>query len=486
MKFSSYTLGCKVNQFETRGIESILLDRGHELVKAGEGCDACIINTCTVTSESAGKSRRAVRRIKRLEPDALIAVCGCLSELEPDTAMSVGADLIGGSGNRTLFALKIERETELRRSAKSTKKPSAPNCQLPTANPPLSPLHPPPSTPNSQLLTANPQPSTLHPQPSTPNCQLSTLNSQLSTFEDLPLASSASSPKTRALLKIQDGCDNRCAYCVIPLARGRSRSLPQHHAAEQAKQLHEQGFREIIITGIEISSYGKDIGAHASIAAVTREIGAAAPGARIRLGSLDPGILDEGIIREFREIPNLCGHFHLSLQSGCDETLRRMGRRYSTDKISSAISMLRDSFPGCGITADLITGFPGETEEEFEITMGFIYKAAFSDMHIFPYSSRPGTKAADMPGHIDKNIKVERARAAAAAAGEMAGKFRQSQIGKTADVLFEKIRDGFHIGYTGSYIEAAVKNGGPKNSISRVLLTAYKNGVVYGEAIPPM
>jgi len=423
MRFCVSTLGCKVNQFESQAIESILVSRGHELVRAGEGCDVCIINTCAVTAESSRKSRQAVRRLKKLEPDALIAVCGCLSQLESDEIASLGADLIGGSGDREEFALAVEGFF-----AKS--------------------------------------------QPKIVTSPLDRV------FEELPPGVAAG--RTRGMLKIQDGCDNFCAYCVIPYARGRSRSLPVERAAQAARLLEAEGVREIVITGIEISSYGKDL--DATLTDVVRAVGQAAPGARLRLGSLPPSSVTEDFCRELAGV-NLCRHFHLSLQSGCDDTLRRMGRKYDTDDVRDAIERLRRCFPGCGITADLITGFPGETDSEFGQTLAFIKSAKFSDMHIFPFSPRPGTRAYEMPEQVEKSVRRARAGVAAKAAREMSRDFKQSQIGKMLEVLFEREDDGDWVGYSDNYLEIRVRSGGSKNSIHSVQITDARGDLVWGEII---
>lgn len=425
MRFCSLTLGCKVNQFDTHAIEGILTSRGHILVGPGDGCDVCIINTCAVTAESLRKSRQAVRKMKKAEPEALIVVCGCLSQLDPSTAVSLGADIVGGSGERSALAQEIERLSDK----------AAPRIVL--------------DDPENRRF-----------------------------FEELPPGQAAG--RTRALLKIQDGCDNFCAFCVVPYARGRSRSLPVERAVSFARSLDSQGFREIVITGIEISSYGKDLDGKPTLTEVVREISFSAPRARLRLGSLDPGAVTESFCDELCLLPNLCGHFHLSLQSGCDDTLRRMGRVYKTDSVRMAVSMLRQRFPNCGITADLITGFPGETETEFMSTLNFVEEMAFSNMHIFPFSPRPGTLANDMPGQTEKSVRRERARLATVAAGRMAGTFRFSQIGKTTGVLFERKRGGCWTGLSENYIEVTVKNGGARNSVEKVKITGVDDGVVWG------
>ena len=414
MRFYVETLGCKVNQAESLSLESALISRGHTLSEPGRGCDICIINTCAVTAESARKSRQTVRRLKKLEPSAKIVVCGCLSQLEPDAASQLGADIIGGTGDKATLAAQIEQLTDFATQWAADK-------------------------------------------------GLSTIS------------------KTRALLKIQDGCDNFCAYCVIPYARGKPRSLPVGDAVEQAREIQHAGFREIVITGIEISSYGKDLPGGETLVDVIRAIGNAAPDARLRIGSIDPSAVTEDFCRALSAGINLCNHFHLSLQSGCDETLCRMGRKYDTNTVSGAIAHLRKYFPDCGITADLITGFPGESDMEFAQTMEFIKSAKFSDMHIFPFSPRPQTPAASMPGQVEKKIRRERARIATQAARDMSLAFKQSQVGKTLNVLIERESDGFSTGHTSNYLEVHVKNGGEKNSVHSIQITGVEDALVWGE-----
>ena len=433
MKFCTMTLGCKVNQFETQAMESLLISHGNTPLRLGEGCDVCIVNTCAVTSESERKSRQAVRRVRKLEPDALIAVCGCLSQMAASEMKQLGADFIGGTGDRQGFVSEIERMAAGQRTV--------------------------------PCLTDDP--------------------AQRSVIEDLPPGGGRT--RTRALLKIQDGCSNYCSYCIVPYVRGSVRSLTLERAAALASMLQEKGIREIVVTGIEISSYGKDLKktdtSAPSLIEAVRGICEAAPNARVRLGSLDPGALREEFLRELSMLGNLCPHFHLSLQSGCDDTLRRMGRKYSTKDVLKAVETLRDLFPDCGITADLIVGFPGETDKEFHQTLEFIKSAAFSDMHIFPYSPRPGTRAADMPEQIEKKVKQGRAGIAAAAAERMALDFRAGQIGKTAEVLFERKRDGFWTGHTGNYLEVSVTEGGEKNSVRSVKITDIKDRTLWGDIV---
>jgi threonylcarbamoyladenosine tRNA methylthiotransferase MtaB len=298
-------------------------------------------------------------------------------------------------------------------------------------------------------------------------------------FERLPAGSAGG--RTRALLKIQDGCDNYCAYCVIPRARGHCRSLPPDEAAAAAARLREAGFCEIVVTGIELSSYGNDSGGRYSMPDAVRAVASSAPGVRLRLGSLWPGTVTRGLARQLAEIPELCPHFHLSLQSGCDATLRRMGRGYTASAAFDAADALREAFPGCGITADLITGFPGETGGEFDETLAFIEKCAFSRMHVFPFSERPGTAAAELPGQIEKSVRRERARAVRSLAGRMAREFALQNVGKTADVLFESEKDGVSSGYAGNYLRVYASGMNLHNMARRVTITRARGEAVFGQ-----
>jgi len=421
-----------------------------------------------VTAESARKSRQAVRRLKKTEPDALIAVCGCLSQLDPGMAASLGADLIGGSGDRQGFALEIE---SLMKQVRGPVRGSEIGLGLTSA---------PPDFPDGSGQTNAPPDSLRGPEESPPVLIIDDPKER-SVFEQLPLG--VSTERTRALLKIQDGCENYCAYCVIPSARGRVRSLPLRDAGSCAKSLEQQGFREIVITGIEISAYGKDFSDGTTLTDAVSTISAEAPGVRLRLGSLDPGMITEDFCNSMGGIPNLCDHFHISLQSGCDETLRQMGRKYKAGDVLRSIQSLRSKFPNCGITADLIAGFPGESEAEFAQTLDFIKAAAFSGMHIFPYSPRPGTAAANMAGQIKKSIRHERARAALAAAELMARDFMLSQTGKTLEVLFECERGGVWTGHSSNYLEVSVRSGGSKNSVKPVRITGLEDGALCGRII---
>ena len=424
MRFSIETLGCKVNQFETQALELLLTSRGHTECAPGEDCDACIINTCAVTAESGRKSRQAVRRAKKAAPSAVIAVCGCYSQISPEEAEKLGADLVAGSGDRAAFVEQLEAVCADRQFRSCIDDPM-----------------------------------------------------ERSVFESLPTG--GLSGRTRAMLKIQDGCCNYCTYCIIPYARGPVRSLPVADAAAEAASLEKTGYKEIVLTGIEISSYGRDLG-DVSLVDAVRAVSETAPGCRIRLGSLEPRTVTEEFADALMPLENVCRHFHLSLQSGCDATLRRMGRRYDTARYLQSVSILRDRFPGCGITTDLIVGFPGETDAEFDETMGFIRRCAFSAMHVFPYSPRPGTKAAGMPDQIDRQTKHARARIAGEAAREMKQAFLDSCIGSVQNVLFETESGGWSCGHAGNYAEVAVPGTGLHNAVLDIRITGSKNGMLTG------
>ena len=399
MKVAICTLGCKVNQYETQAMETLLRARGHVLVDFEAEADAYIINTCTVTAVSDKKSRQLIRRARHRAPDGVVAVCGCYPQTHPEEVEELGVDLISGTGDRTGFVELLEREWQERQ-------------------------------PITALDDAF----------------------QRRTFEQLPAGGLEG--RTRAMLKVEDGCVNFCSYCIIPYARGRIRSLPAADAAAQASELAAEGYREIVLTGIEISSWGSDRKEGETLIDLLEAICAVLPeDVRLRLGSLEPRTITENFCRRAAKLPNLCPHFHLSLQSGCDATLKRMNRKYDTGRYLESVELLRKWFDDPAITTDLICGFPGETEEEFEETLAFLRRCAFSSMHIFPYSRRPGTPADKMPGQVEKSVKEARAHRAAQVAAELEQAYLERQVGKVLPVLFEEEREGRWRGYAPNYVE---------------------------------
>ncbi len=427
MKYAICTLGCKVNQFETQAIETMLAERGYERTESGDA-DVVIVNTCAVTAESGRKSRQAVRRLKSENPGAITAVCGCFSQISPEEIKELGADIVYGSGDRRAMVDDIDK----------------------------------------MFLEGT---ETMH------------IDDPFSrrVFEQLPAG--ALEGRTRAYMKIQDGCDNFCTYCVIPYARGRVRSMPVNQAAEQAAALGNEGFREIIVTGIEIASYGKDLRDGTALSDVVTAIADAAPQVRIRLGSLEPTVVTEKFCLALSERKNICPHFHLSLQSGCDKILKNMHRKYDTARFMQSVELLRASFSSCGLTADLITGFPGETEEDHRETLEFIQKCAFSSMHVFPYSQRPGTKAAAMPGQLTHAIKNERARQAQQAADDMERAFLEGCIGQAYPVLFESKSKGLWHGHAGNYCLVAAEGEDLHGAVRNVKITDTDGKVLFGNII---
>lgn len=310
-------------------------------------------------------------------------------------------------------------------------------------------------------------------------------------FEELPAGGLAS--RTRAMLKVEDGCVNFCSYCIIPYARGPVRSLPVQRAAEEARRLMTEGYKELVLTGIEISSWGRDLAKGAEqndkedkpeLADLVEAICAAAPECRIRLGSLEPRTITEDFCRRILNLHNLCPHFHLSLQSGCDATLKRMNRRYDTARYLESVKLLRKYYVNPGITTDLIVGFPGETEEEFAQTLAFLEKCTFTAMHIFPYSPRPGTPAAGMPDQVSNGEKERRAHRAAQVAETLQHAYLQSWVGQSLPVLFEEEKDGFTRGYAPNYVEVKLPGQCSLHNIEKsVRITAAEKDFLLGELI---
>ena len=426
MDVAIYTLGCKVNQYETQAMERELLRRGHALVDFDGPADAYVVNTCTVTAVSDKKCRNVIRRARRSAPDAVVAVCGCYAQMEPEAVAALGVDLVSGSAGRMGFLDKLE-ELHRRRA--------------------------------DRVVSVDPALARRE-------------------FERLPAGGAAG--RTRAMLKVEDGCVNFCSYCIIPYARGPVRSLPLAEAAGQARRLAGEGYHEVVLTGIEISSWGHDLRTGEGLADLIEAVCAAAPGLRVRLGSLEPRTITEDFCRRTAALPDLCPHFHLSLQSGSDAVLARMVRKYDTERYHHSIRLLNGYFPDAGITTDLIVGFPGETQEEFEQTLRFLQSCAFSGVHVFPYSRRPGTPAASMPGQLSKEEKEARARRAIALAAEMEQSWLESRIGRTVPVLFEEEKDGWWQGHAPDYALVRAKGEQLHDRVLPVRIEAVERGALTG------
>ena len=424
MIFGFYTLGCKVNQYETQAMEQLLTQMGHAVGSFEEKCDCYVINTCSVTAVADKKNRAVIRRCRKQNPNAVIGVCGCYPQHAADALEALGVDVIGGSGQREDFLQNLIATAEDRNKRKS-------------------------------------------------------LDNALRRREFEVLPAGGLEGRTRAMLKVQDGCVNFCTYCIIPYTRGPVRSAPLAVAVEQAKDLAEAGYREIIVTGIEIASWGVDLPGKPDPSQLITAVCQAVPGLRVRLGSLEPRIVTEAFCETLKKLPNLCPQFHLSMQSGSDTVLARMKRKYDTARYYESICLLKRYFPGCAVTTDMIVAFPGETEEEFAESLSFIEKCGFADMHIFPYSRRPGTPADKMPGQHSNAVKEDRSRKATQVAEKMSQSYRQNLIGSTLEVLFEEPEGAYFAGHAPNYVKVYTVGENLHNEIRDVKITAlYQDGVM--------
>ena len=415
MKFGFYTLGCKVNQYETQAMEQFLLSRGHSIGSFNESCDGYIINTCSVTAVADRKNRTVIRRCRRENPQAIVAVCGCYSQHDSQALWDLGIDVVGGSAKREEFIEQVIAAAQDRQHKE-------------------------------------------------------VLDKALSRrgFEVLPAG--GLEERTRAMLKVQDGCCNFCTYCIIPYTRGPVRSASVEVAVRQAKELAQKGYLEIVITGIEIASWGVDLPEKPGVETLIRAVCEAVPHLRVRLGSLEPRVITPAFCEDMKSLPNLCPQFHLSMQSGSDTVLKRMKRKYDTARYLESVQLLKQHFPGCAITTDMIVAFPGETEEEFAESLAFIRKCGFADMHIFPYSRRPGTPADKMPDQHSNATKEARSKAAIAVAEEMRQAYEAAMVGTTQEVLFEEADGEYFTGHAPNYLKVYVLGGDLHNRILPVQL----------------
>jgi len=425
-KIAFYTLGCKVNQYETDSMRTAFMEAGYEVVSFEEPADIYIINTCTVTQVSDKKSRQMIRRAHMRNPAAVIAVVGCYSQRAPEDVLALpGVRLVLGTKERDRIVEFVEKARE-------------------------------------EQLTL-----------------VSDIN-QERTFETLPAAQDG--VRTRAQLKIQDGCDRYCSYCIIPYARGPVRSRALESVAKEAQHLSRAGYREIVLTGIHLMSYGKDMrNAPITLLDAIDQVAAVSGIERIRLGSLEPAMIDGAFAAHLAEEKKICRQFHLSLQSGSETVLKRMNRRYTPGEYANAVELLRAEMPDCAITTDVIAGFVGETEEEHRETMAFVEKVGFSRIHVFPYSLRTGTKAAQMPGHLPKALKERRAHELIALGERLSRNFLEQQLATRHQVLVETKKQDICCGYTGnySYVSFEGKNVQPGDIVT-VELTQVLEGKAHG------
>ncbi len=428
-----YTLGCKVNQYESEAIAEELERAGVRILPPTEICDAYIINTCTVTAESDRKARQFIRRAIRENPNAFVVVTGCVAQTAPDGLCSMkGVDSVVGNTEKMAAAREVLRLLAEKRKAEV------------------------PSLMVSEIENAPFEPMTI-------------------THFD----------RTRAYVKIEDGCESRCTYCIIPSARGKIRSKPLHDVIAEVTALTAGGCREVVLTGIETASWGKDL-AEGDLATLLEQIDAIEGIRRVRLGSLDPSLIRPAFVERIARLSSLAPHFHLSLQSGSSSVLARMKRKYNADQAMRAIQMLRGAIEGVCFTTDVIVGFPGETEEEFRETLRFVKEARFLTIHAFPYSKRAGTPAASMPCQIPTEVKRRRMNELMAAAEESRRAICEAAVATqpVTEVLFETMEKGFLRGHTASFLEVAVPHPHSLHGeIRSVRLTHTDGKLLYGELV---
>lgn len=405
MKVAFSTLGCRVNVYESEAMAEKFIREGYEVVEPSEVADVYVINTCTVTNMGDKKSRQIISRARRLNENSIIAVVGCYSQIAPKEVSEIpGVDVVLGTRNKGDVVYYVNKAKDEGKSQ-------------------------------------------VHVEGVLKNKKFEELN--IEEYQD----------KTRAFLKIQDGCNRFCTYCIIPYSRGSVCSKDPKKVLEEVNKLAEHGFKEIILSGIHTASYGLDLEGSINLIDIIEEIEKVEGIERIRIGSIEPAFFTPEVIEKIKGFKKLCPHFHLSLQSGCDATLKRMNRRYTAKEYEDSVELLRRTLPGVSITTDVIVGFPGETEEEFNETVEFLKRIKLTKTHIFKYSPRKGTKAADMQGQIDGTIKDKRSKVLIDLSNKNEKEFTEKFIGKEMDILIEtevKGEEGFYEGYTRNYIKVKV------------------------------
>ena len=404
MKVKFITLGCKTNYYESQAMSELFRKRGYEVAEKCEPADIYVINTCTVTSTGAQKSRQHIRKAKKENPSAIIAVTGCFAQTEPDKVFSIdGVDVVVGTEGKKHIVEYVEKALKGERTLRNTDM------------------------------------------------------THYRDYEELCITDEQS--RIRATIKIEDGCDNFCSYCIIPYARGRVRSRDPKNILNEVVRLAKNGYPEIVLTGIHLDSYGKDFGYETTLIDIIEMISKVEGIKRIRLGSLEPVIITEDFVMRAKKIKNLCPHFHLALQSGCDNTLRAMNRHYLTSDYESAVNLLRENIPDVSFTTDVMVGFPGETDKDFENSYNFCKKIGFMQMHVFKYSIRKGTRAAVMENQISEQIKEARSQKMLELSKKMNKQFCDSYKGRTFTVLVEeKLSNGKYHATLPNYMDVYISS----------------------------
>lgn len=411
-KVAFVSLGCKVNQYETNAMSQEFIENGYEVVEFTDVADIYIINTCTVTNIADRKSRQMLRRVKEIAPEAVLVATGCYAQVGKEELEKIeDIDLIIGNNEKKDIVQIIENY-----------------CNEKNA-----------------IIT-----DVMHKK------------------EYVEFGITTYTEKTRAVVKIQDGCDRFCSYCIIPYARGRVRSRKLENVVSEVEQIVDNGIQEIVITGIHIASYGKDFNYETTLIDLLEQLNKIEGLKRIRLGSIEPTIITKEFVDRLSKLEKICDHFHLSLQSGCNETLKRMNRRYTCEEFENGTKLLRQAFPNAALTTDIIVGFPGETDEEFSATYEFLERIAFYKMHVFKYSQRKGTKAAVMPCQVDGSIKEQRSKKLIELSDKNEEMYNCEYIGKNVEVLFEEKDGDYYKGHTTNYIEVWAKGKDLENVIASV------------------
>ncbi len=423
------------------------IKNNYEIVEFDEKADIYIINTCTVTNMADRKSRQMLRKVKEINKDAILVACGCYAQVAKEELEKIEEiDLICGVNEKNKIVQYVEEYM-------------AENAGSTTKN-------------NADKTTANKNKSDTAGFKRKGKQIVTDVMSQK---EFLDFGETTYTEKTRAVIKIQDGCDRFCTYCIIPYARGRVRSRKIESIVNEVEKIAKQGIKEIVITGIHIASYGKDFKDGITLIDLLEKLNEIGGIERIRLGSLEPTIITEQFLNRLTKLEKICDHFHLSLQSGCDETLKRMNRRYTTEQFKNVTKLLRKAYPNVALTTDIIVGFPGETQEEFNHTYEFLKNINFYKMHIFKYSQRKGTKAAVMPNQIDGNLKEERSRKLIALSNENEERYNNEEIGKELKVLWEEKDGDFVKGHTTNYKVVKMKYKPIENTITTVKIQKTEN-----------
>ena len=428
-KAASFALGCKVNQYESEAIAELFAEKGYEIVDIDDEADVYVINTCTVTNFGDKKSRQLIRKVKRQNENAIVCVVGCYAQTAPQELMKVeGVNLVLGTKDRAQIVELVE----------NYKVENGVESHV------------------SDIMKER-------------------------LFEPLSIQKLAN--RTRAYLKIQDGCSQYCSYCIIPYARGPIRSREPEDVIAEVKRLAENGFKEVVLTGIHVASYGKDR-RDTSLLEILRQVHEVEGIDRIRFSSIEPNVVTEEFAQAIADMPKVCDHFHLSLQSGCDKTLKEMNRKYDTEKYRQAAATLRKYLPEVALTTDIIAGFPGETEEDFQASYDFAKEIGFAKIHAFPYSPKKGTPAAERKDQLLNAVKSERSHRLIELSDKMADDFVQAYVGKEVEVLFERaIEDGVYEGHTTNYIKVkATSDKDLTNIICTVAVTKAENEELFGTA----